>query len=165
VALPSVPICDPSSQNVQAFLKLLRWCENYPNDGASTYLTMYGGKVFTYTSQHPNVANTKWGKTSTAAGAYMFLYTTWKEAKDKGIVDDFTPAAQDKLAWWKIGQRRAQAQVCGGRNTLENAIKLLRLEWASLPGASQNQISLQSAKNQYEKYLLEFSPVKQAGKP
>jgi muramidase (phage lysozyme) len=87
----------------------------------------------------------------------MFVYGTWKEAYDKGIVPDFTPASQDILAWWKIGQRKAQIAVCGGRNNLDDAFKLLRPEWASLPGATQNQISAQDAKNKYETYLVAFS--------
>ena len=165
MASPTPPVCDPGCQNVRAFLKLLRWAENYPNDGDFVYYRLYGGKSFTVTTTHPNKAIVAWGRPdpSTAAGGYMFTYPTWKAAQVKGIVADFTPASQDKLAWWRIGQRHAQAAVCGGRATLEVAVRLLRLDWASLPGASQSQISVQAARNRYEGYLLEFAVGKTAG--
>jgi lysozyme len=155
-------ICDPTSQNVRAFLKLLRWLENYPDDDDKVYYKLFGGATFTDTSKHPNQNKTTgWGKTSSAAGAYMILYGTWKEAYDNGVVTDFTPTSQDKLAWWKIGQRHAQVAVCGGRNTLLDAFSKLRAEWSSLPGASQSQVSQQAAMNRYELYLLQFAPAGQ----
>ncbi len=87
----------------------------------------------------------------------MFVFGTWQEAVQAGIVSDFTPAGQDKLAWWKIGQRHARPMVCGGRATLAKAFDLLRPEWASLPGAPQSQVSMQDARNRYETYLVAFS--------
>ncbi len=153
--MASAVLCTISDPKVQAFLKLLRWLENYPRD--DVYNQMYGGLTFTDMSRHPNQLHTRWGKTSNAAGAYMALYSTWLEAVQKGVVSDYTPASQDTLAWWKIGKRHAQAAVCGGRGTLDEAFKLLRLEWSSLPGAGQNQVSVQAAKNRYETYLISFT--------
>ena len=114
--MASPPVCDPGCQNVRAFLKLLRWAVNYPNDGDFVYYKLYGGKSFTDTSRHPNRAILTSGRPdpSTAAGAYMLTYPAWKAAQLKGIVADFTPASQDRLAWWRIGQRGAQLAVCGG---------------------------------------------------
>jgi muramidase (phage lysozyme) len=156
--MASPPVCDPGCQNVRAFLKLLRWAVNYPNDGDFVYYKLYGGKSFTDTSRHPNRAILASGRPdpSTAAGAYMLTYPAWKAAQLKGIVSDFTPASQDRLAWWRIGQRGAQLAVCGGRNTLEQAFKLLQPEWAPLPGGAQGRISVQTARNRYEGYLLAF---------
>lgn len=150
--MASAVLCTISDPKVQAFLKLLRWLENYPRD--DTYNQMFGGLTFIDMTRHPNQLHTRWGKSSNAAGAYMFLYSTWQEAMQKGVVSDFTPASQDKLAWWKIGRRHAQVAVCGGRATLDEAFRLLRLEWSSLPGAGQNQVSVQAAKNRYETYLI-----------
>ena len=161
---PSQP-CDPTSQNVKAFLKLLRWLENYPRDDDGVYLVMFGGSTFTDTTKHPNIANSRWNRTSTAAGAYMFVFGTWKEAVDKKVITDFTPASQDTLAWWKIGRRNAQVAVCGGRNTLSDAFSLLSSEWASLPGASQSQVKESEARNKYESYLLQFAPAASSPAP
>lgn len=147
--------CTIDDPKVQAFLKLLRWLENYPQD--DVYNQRYGGIPFIDMSKHPNLLHTRWGKTSNAAGAYMFLYSTWREAVQQGVVSDFTPASQDTLAWWKIGKRHAQAAVCGGRATLDDAFKLLCLEWSSLPGAGQNQVSAQAAKDRYDTYLTSFT--------
>lgn len=149
--------CDISNPNVKAFLKLLRWLENYPDDTDADYTRMFGGGKFSDMTKHPNVVNTKWGKSSTAAGAYMFVYGTWKEAKDKGVIKDFSDASQDQLAWWKIGQRHAQVAVCAGSPSLEKAFQILRPEWSSLPGASQNQVSAQEAGHRYDIYLSQFS--------
>ncbi|GBQ96869.1 hypothetical protein AA23498_2753 [Acetobacter nitrogenifigens DSM 23921 = NBRC 105050] len=118
---------------------------------------MFGGGLFSDMTKHPNTQNSRWGRQSTAAGAYMFVYPTWLEAYNKGVVRDFTPASQDKLAWWKIGKRGAQATVCNGKESLDMAFKLLRAEWASLPGATQNQVSIGQAKKQYDLYISQFS--------
>jgi len=114
--MASPPVCDPGCQNVRAFLKLLRWAVNYPNDGDFVYYKLYGGKSFTDTSRHPNRAILTSGRPdpSTAAGAYMLTYPAWKAAQLKGIVADFTPASQDRLAWWRIGQRGAQRAEYAG---------------------------------------------------
>jgi lysozyme len=147
--------CTINTPNAPAFLKLLRWLENYPDDTDADYKRMFGGSSFSDFSKHPNQQNTRWNKTSTAAGAYMILYNTWNDGVKKGIVADFTPASQDQLAWWLIGRRQALAAVCGGRNMLDVAFALLRPEWSSLPGASQNLVSVQAAKSRYETYLLQ----------
>ena len=115
---------------------------------------MYGGMTFTDISRHPNQPHIRWGRKSTAAGAYMFLTGTWQEAVEAGVVSDFTPASQDTLAWWKIGQRHARPAVCGGRATLIVAFNLLRAEWSPLPGAAQSQVSMQGARDRYETYLV-----------
>ena len=153
--MASAVLCTISDPKVQAFLKLLRWLENYPRD--DVYNQMYGGMTFTDMSRHPNQPHIRWGKKSTAAGAYMFLTGTWQEAVEAGIVSDFTPQSQDPLAWWKIGQRHAQPAPCGGRTTLSTAFSLLRAEWSSLPGAGQSQVSMQSARDRYETYLVAFT--------
>jgi muramidase (phage lysozyme) len=157
MAAPHEP-CDMTNPNVKALLKLLRWLENYPKDDDAVYLRLYGGGAFSDTTKHPNTLVEKWGHSSTAAGGYMILFGTWQEAKSKGIVSDFTAESQDKLAWWRIGQRHAQEAVCAGRNQLDEAFKLLRSEWTSLPGAKQSQVKADAAKTRYETYLLQFQP-------
>lgn len=98
-------VCNLDSANVQAFLKLIRFAEHFPDTSDDFYDTLYGGGRFSGYDAHPNKAVSRWGHTSTAAGAYQILYTTWAEAKKQGIVIDFTPASQDQLAFNKLRSR------------------------------------------------------------
>ena len=72
-----------------------------------------------------------------------------------GIVIDFTPASQDKLALWKLKTRGALPYVKVG--DVENAVAKLRNEWSSLPGASQSHMTMSEAKTLFVKYVKEFS--------
>jgi muramidase (phage lysozyme) len=141
--------------NVAAFLKLIRFAE-HKTDSDDVYTLLYGGRQrFTDMSKHPNKSITAWGHSSTAAGAYQILFGTWKEAKDKGIVLDFTKASQDKLATSKLRSRRALPFIEKG--DIEHAIPLLRSEWTSMPGASQSDMTMESAQQLFDKYVAELS--------
>ncbi len=87
----------------------------------------------------------------------MIVNGTWTSAKRNGIVFDFMPDSQDKVAWWLIGQSRAQALVCAGFGKLEQAFAALGSQWASLPGASQSQVPIAEAKARYAMYLAQYS--------
>lgn len=141
----------PSQTHVAAFLRLIRFAEHH-RDSPDVYYLLYGGQQrFTDTSKHPNRAITRWGHTSTAAGAYQILYATWKEAKDRHVVNDFSPAAQDTLALARIRQRHASRFVEVG--DIEHAIPLLRQAWTSLPGAAQAGLSMQKARALFDRYV------------
>lgn len=137
--------------NIAAFLKLIRFAE-HRTDSDDVYFVLYGGRqTFSDTSQHPNKAITAWGHTSTAAGAYQILYPTWKEAKDKGLVSDFSKASQDKLARAKLQSRGALTAVQKG--DIERAIPFLRNEWTSLPGAKQSKMTMAQARQRFDQYV------------
>lgn len=141
----------PEETNVAAFLKLIRFAE-HRTDSDEVYFLLYGGRqTFTDTSQHPNRAITAWGHTSTAAGAYQILYPTWKEAKDKGVVSDFSKASQDKLARAKLQSRGALSAIQKG--DIERAIPFLRSEWTSLPGAKQSKMTMAQARVLFDQYV------------
>ncbi len=142
--------CDINDANVKAFLKLIRFAEHYPDAADSFYDTLYGGGHFSGYAMHPNKTVTKWGHTSTAAGAYQILYGTWAEAKKKGVVIDFTPASQDKLAFAKLSSRGALSAVCSG--DLATAYNLLRNEWTLLPGAKQSRMTIAAGKTAFLSY-------------
>ena len=162
---PPDAVCSPRLPASQAFLKMLRWLENYPRDDDGVYYATYGNGTFTDASKHPHKPHKKWGRTSTAAGAYMLIFDTWDGARVRGIVFDFMPTSQDKVAWWLIGQSHAQALVCAGSDKLEQAFIALGSQWASLPGASQSQVSIAQAKARYALYLGQYSAgAKQASK-
>jgi lysozyme len=139
--------------NVKAFLKLIRFAE-HGRDDDGVYMILYGGATFAGVAAHPNKAVTKWGHTSTAAGAYQILYKTWEDAKKNGIVLDFSRASQDILAIKKLHSRGAYAFVVAG--DVENAIAKLRSEWTSLPGAKQSKITMVTAKEKFVQYVKEL---------
>jgi lysozyme len=124
-----------AEKNLKAFLAMIRYAEGtLTQDG---YRKLYGGSTFTDMSKHPNLAITKWGITSTAAGAYQILFGTWQELQSKLKLPDFSVASQDRAAIELIKRRRALEDVLAGR--FAQAIVKCRKEWASLPGANYGQ--------------------------
>lgn len=74
-------------------------------ESSGSYDVMYGGERFTDFSQHPNkpvriTSGPHEGKTSTAAGRYQMLYSTWVKARDALGLTDFSPESQDRAAIW-----------------------------------------------------------------
>jgi len=129
-------------KNIRAFLIMIQHAEGtYGTDG---YKRLYGGGSFNDFSKHPNNAQTKWGITSTAAGAYQILNKTWLELQGKLGLTDFSPVNQDKAAVELIRRRKALDDVYAGRFT--QAIAKCKKEWASLPGAGygQNEKNMQT---------------------
>lgn len=142
------------NKNVKAFLAVLRWSENKANvSDESRYRTLYGGTLFSDYSDHPFLTG-EWkgaklpdsycrgaglspGCITTAAGAYQFISSTWKRMRDKLDLKDFSPASQDLAAIQLIKDRKALTFVENGR--FEEAVSLLRVEWASLPGSGVGQ--------------------------
>ena len=119
----------PGSNNVKAFLKMIRYAEG--TDGQDGYRTMFTHRLFTNYDRHPNITNRGNGISSTAAGAYQFLYSTWMECKTILGLPDFGPGSQDKAAVYLIKRRGALADVEAGRFT--QAVQKCCKEWASLP--------------------------------
>lgn len=108
----------------------------------------YGGRRFHDFSQHPNdpvpiTSGPNAGQTSTAAGRYQFLKGTWDEAANALGLTDFSPANQDRAAWWLA--QRDYAKRTGGRTLADdlkstdpamraNIGRVLSGTWTSLPG-------------------------------
>lgn len=124
-----------SDKNVQAFLRMIRHAEG--TAGVNGYRTLFGHKLFSDFSKHPNVKvpffNKAKGKTdySTAAGAYQFLNSTWRRLALKLNLPDFSPECQDKAAIELIREEKALDDVIAGR--LAIAIDKVQNIWASLP--------------------------------
>ena len=129
------------NKNLDSFLHVIRTAERtaVPNG----YRTIFGGKLFTDFSKHPNIKvpfhDKAIGKTnySTAAGAYQFLYSTWENCRKKLNLPDFSPASQDKAARMLISGRGALNDVLLGN--FAEAISKVRKEWASMPNAGYSQ--------------------------
>ena len=133
---------DDLTDNVTAFLKMLRWSEdkNAPSDEAR-YNKIVGGSTFDDFSDHPRrmqhlIIN---GKTvsSDAAGAYQFLSTTFDFIKHIVGRDDFTPEAQDLYALQQIQINGSLDDIKSG--DLITAIKKNSKTWASFPGNDYDQ--------------------------
>ncbi len=121
--------------NLKAFLTMIQYAEGTYGKGG--YNKLYGGGSFMDMSKHPNSKQTKWGITSTAAGAYQILNKTWNEIQAQLKLPDFSAVSQDRAAIALIKRRKALDDVYAGRFT--EAIAKCRKEWASLPGAGYGQ--------------------------
>lgn len=77
------------------------------------------------------------GITSTAAGAYQFLHSTWLELQKSLMLIDFSPQSQDKAAVEIIKRKDALNDVLIGNIPI--AIYKCRKVWASFPNAGYEQ--------------------------
>ena len=132
---PPTPTGDIPTDNIAAFLWMIRVCEG--TSGPDGYRTMFTGKLFEGYTRHPNQAITSGRLTSTAAGAYQFLYSTWLACQRALNLPDFSPASQDKACIHLLKTRRALDDVKTGNFT--KAVAKCNKEWASLPGSPYNQ--------------------------
>ena len=119
-------------------------------ESAGRYNVRYGGngdKTFQDFSDHPRVAEPitsgpDVGKTSTAAGRYQFIASTWDAQKQKLGLKDFSPANQDTAAW-DLAQTEYKART--GKDLLTtlksgntaDVLPALSGQWSSLPGGRQ----------------------------
>lgn len=147
-----------------------------PESGGK-YNVIYGGKSFSSFADHPRVAvpipvgpNT--GKTSSAAGRYQFIGSTWDRAAKATGVKDFSPASQDKAAWW-LAQNDYKANT--GRDlltdlkskdpaTIAGVRKALAPTWESLGSTSDAQFTARVAAGARDNpaWFKALSPEQQA---
>lgn len=112
-------------------------------ESAGRYNVMYGGKRFSDYSDHPRVAvpiksGPNVGKTSSAAGKYQFLGSTWDQYKKKLGLPDFSPQSQDQAAWAlakdSYGGNLDAVLQSGDPKAIAQVGTKLRNIWTSLPG-------------------------------
>jgi muramidase (phage lysozyme) len=132
---PYTPVNNNPSANLRAFLTMIQYAEG--TYGKDAYRVLFGGGLFTGYNRHPDIAITRSGYTSTAAGAYQILFHTWVTIQLALGLQDFSPPSQDKAAIELVRRRGALEDVLAGR--LETAVEKCRKEWASLPGAGYGQ--------------------------
>ncbi|SDD95581.1 hypothetical protein SAMN05216337_1017149 [Bradyrhizobium brasilense] len=122
-------------------------------ESSGRYNVRYGGrqdKTFEGYADHPRVAEPitsgpDVGKTSSAAGRYQFIGSTWDaEAKKLGL-KDFSPANQDAAAWdlaqteykAKTGKDLLTVLKSGDHAAINDVPRQLSGQWSSLPGGRQ----------------------------
>ena len=138
-AMARVNPADLNNRNVRAILNLIRAGEG--TAGPNGYRTLFGGGLFESFADHPRqrITRTMGGRpiTSTAAGAYQFLASTWDETARIMGLPSFSPGNQDLGAMGRIAARGALEDVKAGR--FEVAVKKIAKEWASMPGSPYGQ--------------------------
>lgn len=123
--------------NIQAALKTIRWTEC--NDAPQCYQYMFGSTVnnnirFTDMSKHPNIHQIHNGINSTAAGAYQFLYGTYKDICEKyGFSGAFDAHTQDLMCLAIFDMIGVLNDVAKGYMLREPVMVRLSKQWASLP--------------------------------
>jgi muramidase (phage lysozyme) len=113
--------------------------------GPDAYRYMLGGGKFDDFSKHPGQTNTANGLTSTAAGKYQFLKSTWDEQSAKYGYKDFSPETQDLAAWnyakemykLKAGRDLETDLASTDPKVLNSISSALGQTWTSLPGGTQ----------------------------
>lgn len=146
-AMARVPRSALSNPNVQALLRVIRAGEGTSDEGG--YRRLFGGGTFASFADHPRTVVKKGGYTSTAAGAYQALASSWDETARIMGLPDFSPRNQDLFALGRIAARGALDDAIAGR--LEAAVRKIAREWASLPGSPYGQptISMDRARSIY----------------
>lgn len=155
---PDAPLPDmtPEVDPVDAFLFMIRCCENVALDVASDadFQTFYGGSRFTDMSNHPVLTGEKVGIkldpqtcrnagipsgncVSTAAGALQMTVPTWQVYGLGAGETDFSPAAQLRAGRRILDGLGATTLI--NRGDIAGAIALAGKRWASLPGALGGQ--------------------------
>lgn len=145
----------------KAFLNTLAGPES-----GGRYNVVYGGGRFNDFSHHPNQAVTiqtgpNAGRTSSAAGKYQFLGSTWDDQAQKLGLPDFSPINQDKAAWnlaaetykTKTGQDLATVLQSGDPTAIAGVGQALRGVWTSLPGGIEQGTTNDKFVTAYQKAL------------
>ncbi len=149
--------------NVIGVKRVLREGESLQTDDA--YRLRYHPTQRTYFdsfAEHPKIfekiPNDAQGRSSSAAGAFQFTWTTWRDEVEPelrrlfGRPIDFSPAMQEAGAIILFDRTgKSLQQIVEGK--LEEAMVTLRGRWTSLPGAAENRrLTVAKARAIYEAY-------------
>lgn len=152
----SAPTCAPALANgavavkQKAMLNTIAFTEGTAGRGGTDgYNVTFAYHYFSSCVRHPDLAITSGGYTSTAAGRYQFLYSTWTGLR----LPNFEPNNQDVGGMKLINQRGVTLPTTRALTATEfaNAMSRLNKEWASLPGSPYGQptYSLATTRKKY----------------
>jgi muramidase (phage lysozyme) len=119
-------------------------------ESGGRYDVRYGGQRFQNFADHPRVAEPitsgpDVGKTSSAAGRYQFIGSTWDDQAKKLGLTNFSPANQDAAAWnlaqeeykSKTGKDLLTVLRSDDKAAIAEVPRTLSGQWSSLPGGRQ----------------------------
>ncbi|WP_152044493.1 glycoside hydrolase family 24 protein [Aureimonas psammosilenae] len=132
-------------------------------ESAGAYNVKYGGDTFSDFSDHPRQdipiqSGPNLGKTSSAAGRYQFLGSTWDDEAKKLGLSDFSPANQDRAAWSlasdtyrkKTGNDLSVVLQSGDPDAIAGVGPALKDVWTSLPGGIEQGTNTDAFTSAYQ---------------
>lgn len=144
---------------------------------ANSYNVIYGGQKFGDYSDHPRIAvpigtGPNAGKTSSAAGRYQFIQSTWDNQRRKLGLPDFSPQSQDKAALdlaateykRKTGRQLNEDLKGADPERIAEIGKSLRGQWTSLPGGIEQGQSADAFVSRYKSFLARMQKDKEVAK-
>lgn len=153
---------------------------------APGYNVMYGGRRFNSYDDHPRqnvpiASGPNAGRTSSAAGRYQFLASTWDAQKRKLGLKDFSPQNQDIAAFdlakttyrQRTGRDLESDLKSGDPSVIAGVGQALSGIWTSLPGGIEQGQGAGTMVGRYSRNLAKqnskaapsFSPIGPANAP
>jgi muramidase (phage lysozyme) len=131
-----------TNPQVRQFLDVLASSEGTAGTGDNGYNVGFGGGQFASYADHPRTQKSFTQtdgvqNTTSAAGRYQFLGSTWDDVAKALKLKDFSPKSQDKAAIELIRRGGALDNVLTG--DFQGAINKLGSTWASLPSSPYAQ--------------------------
>ncbi|MGO4440599.1 hypothetical protein [Rhizobium sp. RAF56] len=137
-----------------------------PESGGA-YNIKYGGSTFDGYDQHPGdsqaiTSGPNAGKTSSAAGRYQFLKSTYNDLQRRYGLKDFSPENQDKAAWYyanEVYQRNTHGRdlaadlKSGDPQLIANVGKNLSSAWTSLPSGMEQGTNTNAFVSNFDSFL------------
>ena len=148
--------------------------------GRDPYKAIYGGRVAETLTDHPRqhvdiIAGPNTGQKTSAAGRYQYLARSWDEASKALGLPDFSPASQDKAAFWEA-QRTYRAKT--GRDLVTDIQEAngdpqklavigrgISSWWTSLPGGIEPNRATSSFGDRFAQNLLYYKGLAQPAPP
>lgn len=124
-----------------AMLCAIRSAEGTLLQGEDGYRVLVGGRLLPtgWERRHPKlVVKLRPGLSSSAAGAYQFLWRTWETCRIALGLPDFGPRSQDRAALYLIQHRLADPEQFPSLS-MATLFRRCNREWASLPGSPYGQ--------------------------
>lgn len=130
-----------ANPNVRRYLDLIAQAEGTARY-VDSYRVAFGGGVLADLSRHPGTRHTftqsdGTTNTTTAAGRYQFLRSTWKDLAGKLNLGDFSPRSQDIGALELMRRNGSLEDVL--RGDFRSAVRKDGRTWASLPSSPYPQ--------------------------
>lgn len=139
----------------RAMLDAIAFAEGTRDQVDDGYRTHYGFSTFDDYSKHPDKAITAGRYTSTAAGRYQFLTTTWNGYAKKLGLKDFSPINQDLAAIAYAKDLGVTQALLKKEGMSAEVSRRLGRAWAAMAGSNlgQGTKSLASIQQAYEASL------------